>query len=161
MQKKREDYIGWDQYFMGVAMLSAQRSKDPNTQVGACIVSQDNKILSLGYNGAPNGYNDEHMPWDREGDFINTKYAYVCHAELNAILNNKGSVLEGSRIYVDLFPCNECAKAIIQSGIKEIIYRSDKYNGTDANIVAKKMLDYCGVKYRQYEEKGIEIKLDL
>ena len=161
MQKKREGYIGWDQYFMGVAMLSAQRSKDPNTQVGACIVSQDNKILSLGYNGAPNGYNDEHMPWDREGDFINTKYAYVCHAELNAILNNKGSVLEGSRIYVDLFPCNECAKAIIQSGIKEIIYRSDKYNGTDANVVAKKMLDYCGVKYRQYEEKGIEIKLDL
>ncbi len=161
MQKKREDYIGWDQYFMGVAMLSAQRSKDPNTQVGACIVSKDNKILSLGYNGAPNGYDDDHMPWNREGDFINSKYAYVCHAELNAILNSKGSVLEGSRIYVYLFPCNECAKAIIQSGIKEIIYRSDKYNGTDANIVAKKMLDYCGVKYRKYEEKGIEIKLDL
>ena len=161
MQKKRDDYIGWDQYFMGVAMLSAQRSKDPNTQVGACIVSKDNKILSLGYNGAPNGYDDEHMPWDRKGDFINTKYAYVCHAELNAILNNKGSVLEGSRIYVDLFPCNECAKAIIQSGIKEIIYRTDKYNGTDANIVSKNMLDYCGVTYRKYEDKGIEIKLEL
>ena len=161
MQKKREDYIGWDQYFMGVAMLSAQRSKDPNTQVGACIVSKDNKILSLGYNGAPNGYNDEHMPWDREGDFVNTKYAYVCHAELNAILNNKGSNLEGSRLYVDLFPCNECAKAIIQSGIKEIIYMSDKYNGTDANTVSKKMLDYCGIVYRKYEEKGIEIKLSL
>ena len=154
MQKKRENYIGWDLYFMGVAMLSAQRSKDPNTQVGACIVSQDNKILSL-------GYNDEHMPWDREGDFINTKYAYVCHAELNAILNNKGSKLEGSKLYVYLFPCNECAKAIIQSGIKEIIYKSDKYNGTDGNIVAKKMLDYCGVKYRKYDEKNIEIKLDL
>ena len=161
MPKKREDYIGWDQYFMGVAMLSAQRSKDPNTQVGACIVSKDKKILSLGYNGAPTGYNDEHMPWDREGDFINTKYAYVCHAELNAILNNKGSLLEGSTIYVDLFPCNECAKAIIQSGIKEIVYKSDKYNSTDSNIVAKKMLDYCGVTYRKYEEKGVEIKLDL
>ena len=152
MQKKRENYIGWDSYFMGVAMLSAQRSKDPNTQVGACIVSQDNKILSLGYNGAPNGYDDEHMPWDREGDFINTKYA---------ILNNKESKLEGSKLYVYLFPCNECAKAIIQSGIKEIIYKSDKYNGTDGNIVAKKMLDYCGVKYRKYDEKNIEIKLDL
>ena len=161
MQKKREDYIGWDSYFMGVAMLSAQRSKDPNTQVGACIVSNDNKILSLGYNGAPNGYDDENMPWDREGDFINTKYAYVCHAELNAILNNKGSNLEGARIYVDLFPCNECAKAIIQSGIKEIIYKSDKYDVTDGNIVSKKMLDYCGVKYTKYEEANKEIKLEL
>ena len=161
MVTKRKDYIGWDSYFMGVAMLSAQRSKDPNTQVGACIVSKDNKILSVGYNGAPNGYDDEHMPWDREGDFINTKYAYVCHAELNAILNNKGSVLEDARIYVDLFPCNECAKAIIQSGIKEIIYKSDKYKGTEGNIVSKKMLDYCGVKYRQYEEKNIEVKLEL
>ena len=126
MVTKRKDYIGWDGYFMGVAMLSAQRSKDPNTQVGACIVSKDNKILSVGYNGAPNGYDDDKMPWDREGDFLNTKYAYVCHAELNAILNNKGSVLENARIYVDLFPCNECAKAIIQSGIKEIIYKSEK-----------------------------------
>lgn len=161
MQKKRDDYIGWDSYFMGIAMLSAQRSKDPNTQVGACIVSQDNKILSVGYNGAPNGYNDKDMPWDREGDFLHTKYEYVCHAELNAILNNKGSVLEGARIYVDLFPCNECAKAIIQCGIKEIIYKSDKYNGTEGNIVSKKMLDYCGVKYRKYEESNIEIKLDL
>ena len=161
MQKKRDNYIGWDSYFMGIAMLSAQRSKDPNTQVGACIVSKDNKILSVGYNGAPNGYDDEHMPWDREGDFLNTKYAYVCHAELNAILNNKGSKLEGARIYVDLFPCNECSKAIIQSGIKEIIYKSDKYNGTEAKVVSKKMLDYCGVKYRKYEESNIEVKLDL
>lgn len=161
MVTKRKDYIGWDSYFMGVAMLSAQRSKDPNTQVGACIVSKDNKILSVGYNGAPNGYDDDQMPWDREGDFLNTKYAYVCHAELNAILNNKGSVLENARIYVDLFPCNECAKAIIQSGIKEIIYKSDKYNGTNGNIVSKKMLDYCGVKYRKYEEENKEIKLEL
>lgn len=161
MGNKREDYINWDQYFMGVAMLSAQRSKDPNTQVGACIVSKDNKILSVGYNGAPNGYDDDNMPWDRDGDFLNTKYAYVCHAELNAILNNKGSNLEGAKIYVDLFPCNECAKAIIQSGIKEIIYKSDKYNGTDGNIASKKMLDYCGVKYTKYNEANKEIKLEL
>ena len=161
MTKKRENYIGWDEYFMGVAMLSAQRSKDPNTQVGACIVSKDNKILSVGYNGAPNGYDDEALPWDREGEFLNTKYAYVCHAELNAILNNKGSNLENARIYVDLFPCNECAKAIIQSGIKEIIYKSDKYNGTDGNIASKKMLDYCNIKYRKYEEKNVKLELNL
>ncbi len=161
MINKRSGYISWDSYFMGIAELSANRSKDPNTRVGACIVSKDKKILSVGYNGAPNGYDDNDMPWDREGDFINTKYAYVCHAELNAILNNKGSNLEGSTIYVDLFPCNECAKAIIQSGIKEIIYKSDKYNGTDSNIVSKKMLDYCGVKYRKYVEEGKEINLKL
>ena len=161
MMSKRENYIGWDSYFMGVAMLSAQRSKDPNTQVGACIVSKDNKILSVGYNGAPNGYDDEHMPWDREGDFLNTKYAYVCHAELNAILNHKGSNLEDAKIYVDLFPCNECAKAIIQSRIKEIIYKSDKYNGTDSNIASKKMLNYCGVTYRKYEEQNIKLTIDL
>jgi len=101
------------------------------------------------------------IPWDREGDFINTKYPYVCHAELNAILNNKGSILEGARIYVDLFPCNECAKAIIQCGIKEIIYKSDKYNGTDANIVSKKLLDECGVKYTQYKDRNININLSL
>ena len=148
--KEREDYISWDSYFMGVAMLSAQRSKDPSTQVGACIVSKDKKILSVGYNGAPNGYNDSEMPWDREGSFLETKYAYVCHAELNAILNNKGSNLQGAKIYVDLFPCNECAKAIIQAGITEVVYKSDKYNGTDTNIASKKMLDYCNVKYRQY-----------
>ena len=161
MVKKREGYIGWDNYFMGVANLAAQRSKDPNTQVGACIVSQDKKILSTGYNGAPNGFEDEEMPWDREGDFLNTKYAYVCHAELNAILNNKGSILDGATIYVDLFPCNECAKAIIQCGIKEVVYKSDKYNGTDSNIVAKKMFDKCGVKYRTYESENVTITLDL
>lgn len=161
MTDKRKDYINWDSYFMGVAMLSAQRSKDPSTQVGACIVSRDNKILSVGYNGAPNGYDDNTMPWSREGDFLNTKYAYVCHAELNAILNNKGSNLEGAKIYVDLFPCNECAKAIIQSGIKEVIYKSDKYNGTDANIASKKMLDYCNVKYRKYEDINKQILLEL
>ena len=159
--KKRSNYIGWDAYFMGVAELSAKRSKDPNTQVGACIVSKDKKILSVGYNGAPNGYNDEILPWDREGSFIDTKYAYVCHAELNAILNNKGSNLEGSTLYVDLFPCNECAKAIIQSGIKEIIYADDKYANADNTIASKRMFDECGIIYRQYNKSGREIKLNV
>ena len=159
--KKRNDYIGWDAYFMGIAELSAKRSKDPNTQVGACIVSKDKKILSVGYNGAPNGYNDEILPWDREGSFIDTKYAYVCHAELNAILNNKGSNLEGSTLYVDLFPCNECAKAIIQSGIKEIVYKSDKYKGSDNNLVSRKLLDECNIKYRKYEKDNNLVELDL
>ena len=159
--KKRSNYIGWDAYFMGVAELSAKRSKDPNTQVGACIVSKDKKILSVGYNGAPNGYNDEILPWDRDGSFIDTKYAYVCHAELNAILNNKGSNLEGSTLYVDLFPCNECAKAIIQCGIKEIVYKSDKYKGSDNNIVSRKLLDECNIKYRKYEKENNLVELDL
>ena len=113
--KKRVDYLSWDEYFMGIAKLSALRSKDPSTQVGACIVSDDNRILSIGYNGAPNGFNDDSFPWDREGNALDTKYLYVCHAELNAILNFRGNKrdLEGSKIYVALFPCNECAKAII------------------------------------------------
>lgn len=159
--KKREDYISWDSYFMGIAMLSAQRSKDPSTQVGACIVSDDKKILAVGYNGAPNGYDDENMPWDREGEFLKTKYAYVCHAELNAILNHKGSDLKNATIYVDLFPCNECAKAIIQAGIKEVVYKNDKYNGTDVNTASKHMLDACKVKYRKYETQNKELKLSL
>lgn len=159
--KKREDYISWDSYFMGIAMLSAQRSKDPSTQVGACIVSDDKKILAVGYNGAPNGYDDENMPWNREGEFLKTKYAYVCHAELNAILNHKGSDLKNATIYVDLFPCNECAKAIIQAGIKEVVYKNDKYNGTDSNIASKHMLDACKVKYRKYETQNKELKLSL
>ena len=159
---KRKDYLSWEEYFMGLAILSAERSKDPSTQVGACIVDENNKIISVGYNGAPTGYDDDKdMTWERDGDFLDTKYAYVCHAELNAILNNKGSNLEGAKIYVDLFPCNECAKAIIQSGIREVIYKSDKYNGTEANIASKKMLDYCGVKYTKYEEKNKEINLSL
>ena len=123
---KREEYISWDEYFMGIALLSGERSKDPSSQVGACIVSQDNKILSMGYNGFPIGCSDDDIPWAREGNPLDTKYPYVCHAELNAILNSKGSDLRESTIYVDLFPCNECAKAIIQSGIKKIVYKSDK-----------------------------------
>ena len=153
---KRSNYISWDEYFMGIALLSGERSKDPNSQVGACIVSPDNKILSIGYNGFPIGCSDDEIPWDREGDFVDTKYPYVCHSELNAILNYTGSTLKQSRIYVTLFPCNECAKAIIQSGIKEVIYMSDKYKDTDSVKVSKKMLDMAGVKYTQYKSKGVK-----
>ena len=158
---KRSNYIGWDEYFMGIALLSGERSKDPNSQVGACIVSPDNKILSIGYNGFPIGCSDDEIPWDREGDFVDTKDPYVCHSELNAILNYTGSTLKQSRIYVTLFPCNECAKAIIQSGIKEVIYMSDKYKDTDSVKVSKKMLDMAGVKYTQYKSKGVKLELDL
>lgn len=157
---KRKDYISWDEYFMGIALLSANRSKDPNTQVGACIVSQDNRILSIGYNGAPRGLHDDIMKWDREGGVIDTKYAYVCHGELNAILNYRGN-LEGSKIYVALFPCNECAKAIIQAGIKEIIYKDDKYADTDLIKVSKMMLDTCGVKYTKYKPTNRNLTIDL
>lgn len=159
---KRENYISWDEYFMSIALLSAKRSKDPNTQVGACIVDNNNKILSVGYNGAPIGLSDDDMPWDRKGEFQDTKYAYVCHAELNAILNFRGnSTLENSTIYVDLFPCNECAKAIIQSGIKRIVYMRDKYKDTDIIKVSKKMLDSCGVVYDQYDTKNKKIELNI
>ncbi len=158
---KREDYITWDQYFMGIAMFSAQRSKDPSTQVGACIVSADNKILSVGYNGMPCNCHDDAFPWEREGSALETKYMFVCHAELNAILNYSGVALSGSRLYVTLFPCNECAKAIIQSGIKEVIYADNKYEGTDGVMASKKMLDAAGVKYRQYEHLGRNIEINL
>ena len=158
---KRERYINWDEYFMGIAILSAERSKDPSTQVGACIVSEDNKILSIGYNGFPRGCSDDKISWEREGEFAETKYPYVCHAELNAILNYTGTTLRGSRIYVALFPCNECAKAIIQSGIKEVIYMNDKYKDTDAIKVSKKMFDMSGVEYKQYASRGIKLELEL
>ena len=146
---KRTDYINWEEYFMGIAMLAARRSKDPSTQVGACIVSPDNIIISTGYNGMPKGCSDDIFPWDRSGDQDQTKYPYVVHAELNAILNANGRDLRGSRIFVALFPCNECAKAIIQSGIKEVLYLSDKYKDTMLNLVSKRMLDAAGVKYTQ------------
>lgn len=149
---KRKDYLSWDEFFIGVAKLAAGRSKDPSTQVGACIVSDENRILSIGYNGTPNNFDDDKFPWNREGKCQNdTKYPYVCHAELNAILNYPGTRkdLRGSKIYVDLFPCNECSKAIIQAGISEVVYLSDKYNGTEGNVASKLLLDSCGVKYRQ------------
>ncbi len=153
--KARKDYLSWDEYFMAVAKLSAMRSKDPHTQVGACIVSNDNRILSIGYNGAPNGFNDEKFPWGREGNPLETKYLYVVHAERNAILNYRGSRkdLENSKIYVDLFPCNECAKEIIQAGIKEVVYLSDKYADTDETIASKRLLDSCNVQYRKIDLK--------
>ena len=160
VNKKRENYISWEEYFMSIAKLSAMRSKDPSTQVGACIVSNDNRILSIGYNGAPNGFSDEEFPWAREGNNLDTKYPYVCHAELNAILNCHNSV-SGCILYVTLFPCNECAKAIIQSGIKEVVYMEDKYNGTEANIVSKKLFDKAQIKYRKYIKNDKKITLDL
>ncbi len=147
--KKRQDYISWDEYFMGVALLSAKRSKDPSTQVGACIVNDKNKIVGAGYNGLPIGCSDDEFPWAKQGDFLDTKYPYVCHAELNAILNNIGMDLRGCKIYTALFPCNECSKAIIQSGITEVIYLSDKYAGTDTAKASKNMLETSGVHYRK------------
>ena len=169
INKQRKDYLTWDEYFMAIAKLSSMRSKDPSTQVGACIVGHDNRILSIGYNGTPNGFDDTNFPWNREGDMLNTKYAYVCHAEMNAILNYRGSRkdLESAKIYVDLFPCNECAKLIIQAGIKEVLYLSDKFKDkegklkeTDSVKASKRMFDECGVKYHQLKmEKEIAIKL--
>lgn len=159
MSTKRQDYISWDEYFMGVAMLSGMRSKDPNTQVGACIVSDKHKILSMGYNGFPTGCSDDDFPWVREGD--DNKYFYSTHSELNAILNYRGGSLERSTIYVTLFPCNECAKAIIQCGIREVVYDSDKYASTPGVIASKKMLRAAGVTLRHYEHTNREVKLSL
>lgn len=146
---KRTDYISWDDYFMGVALLSGKRSKDPATQVGACIVNQQNKIVGVGYNGLPRGLSDDVFPWTKEGEYLNTKHPYVCHAELNAILNNIGINLDGCKIYTALFPCNECSKAIIQSGIKEVIYLSDKHGAKDSFIASRKMLDMAGIVVRK------------
>ncbi len=158
---KREDYISWAEYFMGIALLSAERSKDAGTQVGSCIVNREHKILSLGYNGMPTGCLDDSMPWGREGEPLQTKYMYVCHAELNAILNAAGGDLRGARLYTTLFPCNECAKAIIQSGIAEVIYLSDKYADSDATYASKKMFDMVGVKYTPYRKSGRKINIEL
>ena len=159
--KKRDDYISWDEYFMGMSVLSGMRSKDPNTQVGACIVSKSNKILSMGYNGFPCGCPDDEFPWAREGQDEETKYPYVTHAELNAILNYRGGSLEGTKLYVSLFPCNECAKAIIQCGIKSIVYDSDKYADLPSTIASRRMLDAAGVSYRKYERTGRELILKV
>ena len=145
MEKRVDNVLTWDEYFMGLAHLSALRSKDPNTQVGAAIVDENHRVVSVGYNGFPTGVSDDEFPWSREGDVLTSKYAFVVHAELNAILNSQRSV-RGCTIYVSLFPCNECAKAIIQSGIKKIVYESDKYNGVDTNIASKRMLKAAGVE---------------
>ena len=158
---KKLDYLKWDEYFMGIALLSAQRSKDPNTCVGACIVSEDNRILSVGYNGMPSSCSDDEYPWDRDGEGLDSKYLYVCHAEMNAILNYTGGHIKGAKIYVTLFPCNECTKALVQKGIKEIIYLSDKYCESISVKAAKRMLDSAGINYKKYESIKRTIHLDL
>ena len=158
---KRKDYISWDEYFMGIALLSRYRSKDPNTQVGACIVNERNRIMSVGYNGFPAGCDDDVFPWEREGETeYDTKYPYVCHAELNAILNCSDD-LRGCRIYVALFPCNECAKAIIQSGIKEVVYISDKYRETVSVKASKRMFDAAGVTYKKLNPTRSSLTVDF
>lgn len=156
---KRTNVLSWDEYFMGIALLSAKRSKDPSTQVGACIVTEDKIIASIGYNGFPRGCSDDELPWERSGSFAETKYPYVVHAELNAILNAKRN-LTGCKIYVALFPCNECAKAIIQSGIKEVVYLSDKYAETDGTKASKKMLSMAGIQLTQLKPTLKELKID-
>ena len=161
MSNKRIDYIGWDDYFMGVSLLAADRSKDPSTQVGACIVSDDNRILSTGYNGFPQGCSDDDFPWNRDESLGETKYNFVVHAELNAILNAGGKSLIGSRIFVSLFPCHECAKAIIQSGVKEVVYLSDKYNGTVSDNASKRMLQAAGVKLTKMKPTKAQIVLNF
>ena len=150
-ERKRQDYLSWDEYFMGVALLSAQRSKDPNTQVGACIVNPRNKIVGVGYNGFPTGCSDDEFPWNREGDFLDTKYPYICHAELNAVINKISADLYNCRLYVALFPCNECAKVIIQAGITEVIYLSDKYAETEEVKASRRMFQAAGVMCRRLE----------
>jgi len=161
MSNKREDYISWEEYFMGVAKLSALRSKDPSTQVGACIVNNEKRILSVGYNGFPAGCSDDDFPWDREGNTYDSKYAYVCHAELNAILNCGTSDLRDTTVFVTLFPCENCTKAIIQKGIKEVVFDCDKYHDTEGCQAARRMLDSAGVKYRHYESSSKAITLDV
>ena len=163
MAGKRESYISWDEYFMGVALLAAERSKDPSTQVGACIVDESNRILSTGYNGFPKGCSDDEYPWNRNEADGETKYPFVVHAELNAILNNRGKSLSGSKIYVALFPCHECAKAIIQAGINEVIYLSDKYKATVSDANSRRMLESAGVKLTKLKpaKKSLVLNFDI
>ena len=161
MSDKRTDYITWDEYFMGVAILAGMRSKDPNTQVGACIVSPDNKILSMGYNGFPIGCSDDEYPWSRDTEGLDSKYWYTTHSELNAILNYRGGSLEGATLYVTLFPCNDCAKAIIQSGIRKLVYASDKYADETNVLASKRMLKSAGVAMVPYRSSGRKIVLEV
>ena len=158
---KREEYLSWDEYFMGIAVLSAKRSKDPSTQVGACIVNKDNRIISVGYNGKPRCCSDDEFPWDKNENPLDSKYLYVCHAELNAILNCDRGNVRDCICYTTLFPCNECAKAIIQSGMSEVVYMEDKYADSDSVIASKKMFDTAGVKYRLYNKSGKEVNINL
>ena len=158
---KRLDYISWDEYFMGVALLASERSKDPSTQVGACIVDEDKRILSTGYNGFPQGCSDDEFPWNRDEKIGDTKYQFVVHAELNAILNARGKNLSGSTIYVALFPCHECAKAIIQSGVKEVVYLSNKYDGTASVEASKRMLNAAGVTLTAFKPTKAQLVLNF
>ncbi len=153
--------VSWDEYFMGIALLSCERSKDPNTKVGACIVDENKKVVSIGYNGMPSGCDESQLSWNR-GEGLDSKYLYVCHAEFNAILNTRNgtSALRGCTLYVTLFPCNECTKAIIQTGIKEIVYISNKYEDTVGVQASKRMLLLAGVKIRHYEGRIPEINYD-
>ncbi|XP_005281990.2 deoxycytidylate deaminase isoform X1 [Chrysemys picta bellii] len=160
--KKREDYLEWPEYFMAVAFLSAQRSKDPNSQVGACIVNSENKIVGIGYNGMPNGCSDDLLPWTRTAQSkLDTKYPYVCHAELNAIMNKNSADVKGCSMYVALFPCNECAKLIIQAGIKEVIFMSDKYHDSPEMTAARRLFDLAGIIYRKFKPKCNKIIIDF
>ncbi len=158
---KRQEYLSWDEYFMGIALLSAKRSKDPSTQVGACIVNKDKRILSMGYNGMPRCCSDDEFPWEKNDNPLDSKYLYVCHAELNAILNCDRGNVRDCIVYTTLFPCNECAKAIIQSGIAEVVYMEDKYSDSDSVIASKKMFDTAGVKYRLYNKSNKTLELAL
>ena len=158
---KREEYLSWDEYFMGIAVLSAKRSKDPSTQVGACIVNKDNRIISVGYNGMPRCCSDDEFPWDKNDNPLDSKYLYVCHAELNAILNCDRGNVRDCICYTTLFPCNECAKAIIQSGIAEVVYMSDKYSDSDSVLASKRMFTTAGVKFREYSISGKTLELNL
>lgn len=158
---KRQEYLSWDEYFMGIAVLSAKRSKDPSTQVGACIVNKDKRILSMGYNGMPRCCSDDEFPWDKNDNPLDSKYLYVCHAELNAILNCDRGNVRDCIVYTTLFPCNECAKAIIQSGIAEVVYMEDKYSDSDSVIASKRMFDTAGVKYRLYNKSDKKLEVSL
>ncbi len=156
---KRSNVLGWDDYFMGLAHLSAMRSKDPSTQVGAAIVNLEKKVVGIGYNGFPTGLSDDDFPWEPHQHLDQSKYGYVVHAELNAILNATQK-LHGCTIYVSLFPCNECAKAIIQSGIKRLVYEDDKYAETPAVLASKKMLSAANVEMVQLDHQ-VDIKVNI
>lgn len=145
----RESAISWDECFMRMAQVIAERSKDPSTQNGAVIADQNNVVVGLGYNGFPRNISNDNFPWERDGGFLDTKYAYVCHAEENAIYNANKST-RGCKLYCTLFPCNECAKTLIQNGITEVIYQSDKYHDQDVWVASRRLLDAAGIKYRQY-----------
>ncbi|CAH0480379.1 unnamed protein product [Peronospora belbahrii] len=162
--QKRGDYLSWDDYFMSVAFLSAMRSKDPSTQVGACIVNPDRKIVGIGYNGFPNRCGDDELPWARESETnspLDTKYPYVCHAEMNAILNKNSTDVKGCTIYVALFPCNECAKLIIQSGISRVVYCSDKYKHDWKFVASRRLLDMAGVHLTQHQLQRTKVVIDF